>query len=387
MNCIGHERGWRGVCFFGGSAPAGNTTTTTSSGPWTAQQPYLQAGMAAAANQYNSQPNGYTYYPGQQVAGLNSQQQDVAGQQYTNAMSHGSQALNTGMAAAQQIASGNPGQNPGSQLLQNAASGGMMHNPGSDQVAGIANGMQVNRNPGSAMMQNTARGGMLSANNPYFNQMAQTTLANTMPGIDSSFNGGGRMDSGLATRAASQGANDAVGGLAYGNYQQGLQNQLTAQQAIGQNYNQGVNQQLQGAGLSSSNYNTGQGLMQNAATTIGQNYQGDQSNILKAGLVAQGGDAQQMADVNNGMQAGNMFQNQAQNQIGANMNAYNYNQQQPNAALGRYSNLIQGTYGQQSTQTQPYYQNQTANTMAGITGGLGILNGLTGNNSSMYGAM
>src|ERR1700690_3124435 len=47
-----------------GSAPAGNTTTTQTSQPWAAQQPYLTQGFADAGNLPAENPGGPAYYPG-----------------------------------------------------------------------------------------------------------------------------------------------------------------------------------------------------------------------------------------------------------------------------------------------------------------------------------
>src|SRR5579863_317569 len=62
----------------GGSTPAGNTTTTQNTSPWSAQQPYLEQAMAQAQNLFQN----YTpqYYPaatlapvtGDQISGLSS---------------------------------------------------------------------------------------------------------------------------------------------------------------------------------------------------------------------------------------------------------------------------------------------------------------------------
>ena len=59
-----------------GSSPAGSTTTTTT--PWTAEQPYLQQGYNAASQLLNT--GGQQYYPGQQVAPFSPLQEQAFGQ-------------------------------------------------------------------------------------------------------------------------------------------------------------------------------------------------------------------------------------------------------------------------------------------------------------------
>ena len=177
----------------GGSAPAGNTTSTQTSSPWSGQQPYLigqgngnvgapgPAGMpmanipgalpAAASLYANYTPQ---YFPESTVAPLNQTQQ-----------------TGLGMEAGYGLNGGNPAVN---------------------SATGAINSME--------------NGNFLSAGNPYFQQTANSVLSQVVPQLESQFEGNGRMGSPGAAYAASQGAASAIAPYAFQNYQQGLQNML-----------------------------------------------------------------------------------------------------------------------------------------------------------------
>ena len=259
---------------FGGSQPSGTQTVTQKSDPWAGQQPYLTDVFSQAKSLYNG--NGPSYFPSTTVAPMNSGQTGALDQMYSTGMQGGT----PGLAAA----SGN-----------NAS---------------------------------TLNGDFLNAGNPYFSQMADTVMGKVMPGIQAGFNNSGRLDSGLASRAAAQGATDALGGLAYQNYSDERNNQLKAQ---------GI------------------------APSIDQGVQGNQQMALGA--------------------AG-AYQNQNQNQLNDLVNAWNFNQNQPYQKLGMYSQAVQGNYGGTSQTQQPMYSNPTANLMsAGL--GLGAL-GLMGSQAGLF---
>lgn len=283
-----------------GGGNSGNTKTTTTQQPWSGQQGSLD-NLYAQANNLQS---GYMpqYFPQSTVSGLTSGQQgDISN--LSSLGNYGSSALNAANSGVAGLASqGNSQFQQGQNSAQNAL---LQQSSGAD----------------------------LSAQNPYFQQMAQTTLANTMPSINASFANGNRSDSGLAARASSEGANDAIGQLAYQNYQTGLQNQLTA------------------AGQESTNYDNANKTTV-AAGAVAPTIYGAQ---LEGGQDAYNADSQTQA------------QNQAQltNQV----NQWNYNQNLPYNMLGMYDNYISGSYGGSTTQSTPYSSNGTANALGGALGG------------------
>jgi hypothetical protein len=238
---------------FGGGAGSGGSTTTQNSSPWAGQQPYLSNVFSAAQNQYQN----YTpqYYG---AAGTTLNGQDISGQSTVAPMNA------TENSAISDI--GNTGLNGTSSM--NAANGAMTN--------------ELNANPTS---------------NPYMSQMVQNTLASTVPGLESQFAQGNAMNSPAAAYAVSQGANSAVGGLMFNQYNQNLANQNNAAgQAPG----------LQSGTLAG----------QNAALTAGQ-----------------------------------AAQTQAQNQLQNQVSMFNYQQQLPYQQLNQYANTVNGQYGQAATQT------------------------------------
>lgn len=246
-----------------GGGGSGSTTTVQKSDPWSGQQPYLQDVFAQAQSldhSYNPQ-----YYPNSTVAQFTPTQQ--TGLNMETALGEGGGAQSTGAA---------------------------------DQA-----------------LSKTLNGDFLNASsNPYFQNMAQSVLAQTVPGLESQFTQGGAMNSPGAAYAVSQGANAAIGNLAY------------------------------------------------------QNYNDAQTNMMRAAALAPGVQNSEYQNVQAVQDAGN--QQQALNQANINdaVNRFNFQQQLPYNKLSMYDQLINGSYGGTSTMTQPYYQNKTGSSIAGGVGGL-----------------
>ena len=396
----------------GGSTPSGSTTTTTSSAPWSGQQPYLTSGFQQAQNLFNQ--GGPQYYPGQTYAGpTDLQLQGI--QNEANIGLSGTDAQNAANPALTNMLGSNwLGANPSNPLYSQASSGGLnvntggyfqplasgqeTNNMGLAPISAIASG-QLTNTAGQDTLNQFANGSMLSANNPYFQQMAATTAANVMPQLQSQFDAGNRLDSGLATRAASEGLSDSIGGLAYNNYQQGLQQAQSAASNLGQLGAGNLGAQLQAGGLMSnigqqniSNQLAGANALTNlgfsnigtqlsGAQGLGQNFQSAAQNQLGAlGLAPNIGnmDYQQAAALQD---AGQTTQGLNQQAITDAMNRYNYGQQQPYQNLQTYMGNITGNYGSQGSSTQPYFENQLANLLGTGVGATSLLNGLFGSGS------
>ena len=231
---------------FGG----GSNTTTQKSDPWSGQQGYLTDVFGQAQNQYNNfTPQYYGYTDGTQTGGST-----VAGFNPTE-----TSAIN---------AIGDTGLN-GSAALNSA---------------------------------NTATTNILNSdpsNNPYFSSMNNKIMASVLPGLESQFTQGNSVNNPAMAYAASSGLGDALGSQMYGNYNQGVANQLNAA---------GTAQNLYGTQISG----------QQAALTAGQTQQ-----------------------------------QQAQNELTNNVNAFNYYQQLPYNKLNQYSNLVQGQYGNTTSTSSP----------------------------------
>lgn len=260
----------------GGSQPSGQTTTVQKSDPWEGQQPYLNGsnGIFPTAQAFYtggntgfSSANAPQYYNGNTVAQLTPYQ---------------TQAIN----AEANLAQNNPVTNQA-----NAATGKFLN------------------------------GDYLSAQNPYFQNMAQSVMSSVVPGLERQFTQGNNMNQPGAAYAVANGATQALGNLAY------------------QNYNDQINNQLKGVAL--------------APQTQALNYQ----NVAALG------------------DAGSQLQQQNQANINADVQKWNYNQQLPLQMFNQYANSVQGGYGSTNTLNQPYYQNQMANGLGGALGG-GLLGGM-----------
>jgi hypothetical protein len=155
---------------------------------------------------------------------------------------------------------------------------------------------------------------------PSFSSVVNNTIASTMPQITSTFNAGNRLDSGLAQSDTAQGVSNAVGNLALGQFNQNVQNQLRGE------------------------------------------------------ALAPMLDQTQIGDIQTGLNAAGLNQQDLQNQVNSGISQWNYNQMLPWNMLGLYGNAIGGNYGSSGSVTTPYYTNQGANILGGVTGALGLAN-------------
>lgn len=412
----------------GGSSPAGQTTSTQQSAPWAGQAPYLSEQFQGAQGLY--QGAGPQYYPSSTYAPLTLNQQNIANaiQDWSangGLMPHADNAvgnmLDTGTSWTQgafgtgQNLLGNEMNanfiNPSANLYNNYAPAlSNMTSTGftapSRNTYGVANNTLANN--ASSAFTAPAQGTYGSANstlanelspgylNPWnsgsFQTVVNNTLASVLPATTASFVNGNRSDSGLAQRAATMAATDAVGNLAQQQYNTNQQIQQNAAQQASSNYlnqvglqNQAANQAAsnyaamlglqQGAGQqAASNYLNLLGVQNNAAGQAASNFLNQQNNILKGAAVIPGLDQQHMADAQLALNAAGLNQQNQQNIINADVNRWNYYNNLPYQQLGNYANMIGGNYGGTSTLSQPYYENQGANIMSGITGALGLGN-------------
>lgn len=267
---------------------------------------------------------------------------------------------NYGLAPISAIAGGS-NQNTGGQGTLGAAANGQLANTQGQNVLGsIASGVN-NVQPGMQTLANIASGSNLSAQNPYFQQMADTIRANVLPGIEGQFNAGNRLDSGLASRAVGQGLGDSIGSLAYNNYQQGLQQQQSAASnlaSLGQN---ATAQQASAAGnlgqLGQSNLSQQLG----AANSLGNFGAGNLSAQLQAGGLLSGIGAQNISNqLGAANSLGSFGQQGIQNRLGAAGQLAGIGQNNISNQLSAgnaLSNIGFGNAGQQLTGAQGLSQN------------------------------
>jgi hypothetical protein len=435
----------------GTQQPAGQTTSTQVSAPWSGQQPYLLQGFNQAQNLFNQ--GGPQYYPGQtyagptdaQLAGITAEAnigqggtaaQNAATPALQNMLGRGwlygnpAESMYSGAAQGglnvntggyfSPLASGQQTNTMGVPGLSNIASGANLNTAGQPTLNAMASGA-IQNTAGLPTLNQFASGADLSANNPYFQNMANSVTQQVLPAIQSEFNAGNRLDSGLGNLAASQGLGSAIGNLAYQNYQQGLQQQQQAATTMGEFGAQNISNMLGAAGtlgqLGASNLgaqlsaggelaNIGQGNIGNqlaastALTNLGLGNVGTQLAGMQGfgGLYGQAAQQQMQAlglspaigqmqyqQAGALQDAGSTLQGLNQSAITDAMNRWNFGQQQPYQNLQNYMQNIQGNYGSNTTASQPYYSNSLANTLGGALGGSALANSMFGGNNSNSG--
>ena len=345
--------------------------------------------QAAQRNYVNAVPQ---YFPSSTYQGLTPQQTTAQSYLYNTGLSGGTPALQSGAAANQAItdpsytAQTQGTFNAANPTLTSLASGGALSTtPTFDQSQGFLSNLMGGGTGGTTatqipylqnqnLLSNEIGGAYLNpASDPGFQNVVNTTLANTMPAITSGFAGAGRSDSGLASRAASEGATDAIGNLTLQNYLTERQNQTAAGSQAAQTQLAQQAAQQQAAQQAAANQATGLGATETAQGLVSNNLLTQQGNQVKGVALAPTTDQATMGDYNTALQSAGLTQQDLQNQINAQIQQWNYNQMLPWNQLGLYNSMIQGNYGNstQGTQTQPYYTNPTANAISGIAGGLG----------------
>ncbi len=191
----------------GSSQPAGNTTTTTNSSPWTGQQPFLTGNTQSGGNGLSS------YFPsGATLPGTNGV--SATGNNSIPGVLPAAASLYQNYAPqyfpSSTVAPFNPTQEAGQALETNLGMNGT-------SSVGAANNGLTAINSGS----------LLGAGNPYFSDMAHNVMSQVVPGIESTFAGGNDMNEPGAAFATSQGAATALGNLAYQNYNDQIKNMLS----------------------------------------------------------------------------------------------------------------------------------------------------------------
>ena len=251
------------------SGQSGTSTVTSNSAPWSGQQPFLQTGFQQAQNLLNQGPQ--QYFPNSTVTPFSNQTEQALG--------------------------------------------------GIEQRATDPNSLI-----GGAQRQlgQTINGDYLNAGNPYFQNMVDRAMNAIQPRISAQFAGGGRYGSGAHAQALASAGADTAGQLAFQNYGQERQNQLSALNFAPQ--------------------------LQNA----------DLQLLGGVGAAREG-------------KAGETIQDQ--------VNRYNFNQNAPDDALRRYMTLVgSGSYGTTQQSQQPLYSNPFATGLGAAASGAAILGNLFGRN-------
>lgn len=119
--------------------------------------------------------------------------------------------------------------------------------------------------------------------------------------------------------------------------------------------------------------------MNQLATQIyGGNYQAERQNQQQMVGMTPGLNSSGLANLEATAQAGALSQQQAQNYTNASKAAWDYNQNLPYTNLSNYMSLINSLqHGQNSTATQPVFQNTAGNVLGGAMAGYSMGSGMS----------
>lgn len=382
------------------------TTTTTSTEPWSGSKQYLLEQYANLDKLYKD--GAPKAYEGSLIADQSQATKDALAQTEATARNGNTSTLTNATNAVNSVMNGTGNQQAQNTYSQLQGQTGFAANPTNNMASQIANGQfasgQKSNNPAMSYLQQTASGASIG-NNPYLNQMVsnqQDQIANklknvTNPGIDSQAASLGRMGSGAFASQRNNAQTTAANEMAkvatdmYGNqYNQDVSNQMNAANAYGSMYNQDIannqNQQandrlyqLQGMNSLSNNYQN------SISNMLGLNDQ--KLNAANASVSADSNLASQKLNAAN--MAGTTYNNQylpsqqlanvgaTQDQRldalkAAEIGAWDQKQQQPIMNAANFINLLNGGgYNSQTSQTPVY-----SNTAGQVLGGLSSLAGL-----------
>lgn len=248
---------------MGGGDSGGSTNTVQKADPWAGQQPYLQDVLSNAQRLYQNNP--LQYYPGQTFADL-SPETEMSLQMQTD----------------------------------RALAGSPLNNAAQQNLTDTLNGKYLDVNQ-----------------NPYLMPAADSIMAKVLPQINAQFASSGRGQSGLAARAAGEGATSAIGSLAL------------------------------------------------------QNYNNERTNQQRSALLSPQLAQQDYADAARLGEVGSVREDLAQQQINDAMQRFQFNNMAPYQQLGLYNQLVQGNYGGQTSSTQTLPRRSIG---AGVLGG-GVMGG------------
>ena len=308
---------------------SGGSSSSSSSAPWKKQQPYLTYGFEGTKGALGD-ALGMGTYGGPRVAGLNPYQ--MAGADAAAGYGLG-QGMANGMGQAAMGMQGMGGLNT---YMNNANS--LLNNYINGDPTGYA------QNMGAAFANNPNVNGMIDASsrditrNLYENQLPNLSLAATGSGNQNSTRAG--IAEGIMQRGAADRIGDIGSTLRGGLYSQGLTSGLNQYNANFTNALSGNNQLYNAANLGNTMVNSGM------------------QNVFNSADAA--------------VKAGQMYQNQNQNEINGSMQAFNDARDTPMNLWSKYMQTIQGNYGGQSTSNSG---GGAVGALGGGMAGLGLYNG------------
>lgn len=364
----------------GGGTQTEYVTQSVDKAPWDAQQPHLKNIFSGAEAAYNSdQPE---YFEGSTVVPF-SPQSDLALRMVENRALAGSGLNTSAQSAVQNITDGNfVGAGPGNSFLTNSMN---YQNAARSNIDNLIN--NPIRNEAISQLQSTANGTYLDAGNPYLANAITASqrpvidqfMSEVAPGIDSNFAQAGRLNSGAyanvrnrAEDTLTRNLSEAATQAGAANYAQERQNQLSAQQSIGNLANTDYANNMTAinalTGVSAADQNVGM----TAANALGNNYARDLGMQMQGATLAPDmanldfSDAQRLAGV------GAARESQSQAELTDQINRWNFEQNKEMDKLGKYMALVGGGFGSTGTETKPVFSNPSSQFLGSAASGAGL---------------
>lgn len=299
-------------------------SSTTRSEPWDAQKGYLQniAFPQAQSLYENTSSLAPDYYRGNTVADQSAYTKQAINMQGQRALAGDDQYGSIANAAGS--------------LGYTLKDTDQSNNSGLTSLNSLAG---TNWNSGNSGL--SALNSMTTAVNPYSQTLLNQAIGQQTSQLNGNFSQAGRYGSGAHENAVA----DAATNLTNQFYSDAYDKQMQAAQAASESYLSGLQGQASAANSAANAYNTGVSN-QNSAAVAAQNLANQRYT-----------DAAALSD------AGSLIDEYNQEKINADIDRYNYTQQQPMTELANFINLINGTYGGTSTTTG---QNTSRSTLSNI---------------------
>ena len=394
----------------GGGGGSSGTVNTTVEPPEYAK-PFLEYGLAEAKDRYTSEMP--SYYPFSTTVGFSPESELALNMTRDRALA-GSSLVNNAQNYIGNIAQTGGGLGLGANIFQRASTGGYQNEAmpmarnmlgGADfgEVMGRTRDMLGGANFDEVLdyTRATARGDMLGSN-PYLQGAIDRAIDPVKDKIQSQFAMSGRYGSGANQDVLAKSLGDVASNIAYGDYQRERQNQLNAQQQLGNLAQQQFANQTGAIGALGNLQQQQFANQSGALGALGNLSQADIQRRLAGGSALSAMDTARMArqlegtklapqfaeldyrDAQRLAQVGSARESDAMAQLQDNLARYNYEQNIDDQKLRNYMALISGgTVG--SNTIQPVFRNQGASALGGALGGSQLAQ-LAGFNP-MYGAI
>src|SRR5210317_423342 len=378
----------------GGGGGSSGTVNTTVEPPEYAK-PFLEYGLAEAKDRYTSEMP--SYYPFSTTVGFSPESELALNMTRDRALA-GSSLVNNAQNYIGNIAQTGGGLGLGSNIFQRASTGGYQNEAmpmarnmlgGADfgEVMGRTRNMLGGANFDEVLdyTRATARGDMLGSN-PYLQGAIDRAIDPVKDKIQSQFAMSGRYGSGANQDVLAKSLGGIASDIAYGDYQRERQNQLNAQQQLGNLAQQQFANQSGAIGALGNLQQQQFANQSGALSALGNLSQADIQRQLAGGSALSAMDTARMArqlegaklsptfadldyrDAQRLAQVGSARESDAMASLQDNINRYNYEQNIDDQKLRNYMALISGgTVG--SNTIQPVFRNQGASALGGALGG------------------